>query len=162
MVHPPTMSNFWKRTIFWCDFIFHCLAHLFFDISSAIFSPIFCEKENSAYYITYVKEQYLLIFETAYCSNLFHVCCFFYFLFFLFFFPTSHYLRTPSPPLDFTKFEFWRQKSAKRSMGMDTNGFYGDTFDNGFGSFETVKRAHPQSKLLYRCESINFLFKLNL
>ena len=39
-------------------------------------------------------------------------------------------------------------------MGMDT--FYGDTFDNGFGSFETVKRAHPQSKPLYRCESKDF------
>ena len=39
-------------------------------------------------------------------------------------------------------------------MGMDT--FYGDTFDNGFGSFETVKRAHPQSKPLYRCESKAF------
>ena len=45
-------------------------------------------------------------------------------------------------------------------MGMDT--FYGDTFDNGFGSFETVKRAHPQSKPLYRCESINFLLKIEL
>lgn len=34
---------------------------------------------------------------------------------------------------------------------MDTNGFYGDTFNNGFGSFETVKRAgHGQSKPLYR------------
>ena len=43
-------------------------------------------------------------------------------------------------------------------MGMDT--FYGDTFDNGFGSFETVKRAHPQSKPLYRCESINFHLKI--
>ena len=50
------------------------------------------------------------------------------------------------------------KKSAKRSMGMDT--FYGDTFDNGFGSFETVKRAHPQSKPLYRCESINFHLKI--
>merc|ERR1712223_1343417 len=38
----------------------------------------------------------------------------------------------------------------QRSMGMDTNGFYGDTFDNGFGSFETVKRSHGQSKPLYR------------
>jgi hypothetical protein len=49
-------------------------------------------------------------------------------------------------------FSSWSSASptAKRNMGMDTNGFYGDTFDNGFGSFETVKRAHPQSKLLYR------------
>ena len=46
-------------------------------------------------------------------------------------------------------------------MGMDTNGFYGDTFDNGFGSFETVKRAHPQSKLLYRCESIKFHLEIS-
>ena len=110
------------------------------------------------FYKTYLyQEQYLLIFETAYCSNLFHVCCFFYFLFFFFpHFPLLTYTITTT--FDSTKFEFWRQKSAKRSMGMDT--FYGDTFDNGFGSFETVKRAHPQSKPLYRCESINFHLKI--
>ena len=45
-------------------------------------------------------------------------------------------------------------------MDMDTNGFYGDTFNNGFGSFETVKRAagHGQSKPLYRCESLTVFF----
>lgn len=32
----------------------------------------------------------------------------------------------------------------KRGMDMDTNGFYGDTFNGGFGNFETAKRAyHP-------------------
>ena len=47
-------------------------------------------------------------------------------------------------------------------MDMDTNGFYGDTFNNGFGSFETVKRAagHGQSKPLYRCESLIVFFRL--
>ena len=83
MVHPPTMSNFWNG-LFLMWLFFHCLAHLFF-IYRALFFTNFCEKENSAYYKTYLcQEQYLLIFETAYCSNLFHVCCFFYFLFFLF------------------------------------------------------------------------------
>ena len=157
MVHPPTMSNFWKRTIFWCDFIFHCLAHLFFDISSAIFSPIFCEKENSAYYITYVKSSTYWFLKQHTAQIYFMFAVFFYFLFFLFpHFPLLTYSITTT--FDSTKFEFWRQKSAKRSMGMDT--FYGDTFDNGFGSFETVKRAHPQSKPLYRCESINFHLKI--
>ena len=28
---------------------------------------------------------------------------------------------------------------------MDTNGFYGDTFDNGFGVFETTKRQYVPS-----------------
>jgi hypothetical protein len=30
--------------------------------------------------------------------------------------------------------------NPKRSMDMDTNGFYGDTFNSGFGGFETTKR----------------------
>ena len=45
-------------------------------------------------------------------------------------------------------------------MDMDTNGFYGDTFNNGFGSFETVKRASGQSKPLYRCERLSLHFYL--
>ena len=93
---PTNNVQFFKWTVFDVTF-FHCVAHLFF-IYRALFFTNFCEKENSAYYKTYLcQEQYLLIFETAYCSNLFHVCCFFYFLFF--FFHTSHFLRTPSPPL---------------------------------------------------------------
>jgi len=48
-------------------------------------------------------------------------------------------------------FSSWSSASPteirKRSMGMDTNGFYGDTFDSGFGSFETVKRG---PKTMYR------------
>ena len=43
-------------------------------------------------------------------------------------------------------------------MDMDTNGFYGDTFNNGFGSFETVKRG-PKS--MYRWEkSMQFPFSI--
>lgn len=30
----------------------------------------------------------------------------------------------------------------KRGMDMDTNGFYGDTFNSGFGTFETAKRRY--------------------
>jgi len=46
-------------------------------------------------------------------------------------------------------FSSWSSASptVKRGMDMDTNGFYGDTFNNGFGSFETVKRG-PKS--MYR------------
>ena len=33
-------------------------------------------------------------------------------------------------------------------MDMGTNGFYGDTFDSGFGSFETAKRRYiPTSSI---------------
>ena len=39
-------------------------------------------------------------------------------------------------------------------MDMDTNGFYGDTFNNGFGSFETVKRAPS----MYRWERLEMGF----
>ena len=31
--------------------------------------------------------------------------------------------------------------AEKRGMDMDTNGFYGDTFNSGFGTFETAKRG---------------------
>ena len=34
-------------------------------------------------------------------------------------------------------------------MDMGTNGFYGDTFDNGFGVFETTKRRIVPSGHFY-------------
>ncbi len=44
--------------------------------------------------------------------------------------------------------EVSNNKRGKRGMDMDTNGFYGDTFDSGFGGFETVKRSAADDQLV--------------
>ena len=46
-------------------------------------------------------------------------------------------------------------------MDMGTNGFYGDTFDNGFGVFETTKRrivpsGHLEEPFAQRLRFANF------
>ena len=40
------------------------------------------------------------------------------------------------------------EEKVDKRMDMGTNGFYGDTFDSGFGSFETAKRRYiPTSSI---------------
>ena len=52
-------------------------------------------------------------------------------------------------------------------MDMGTNGFYGDTFDNGFGVFETTKRrivpsGHLEEPFAQRLRFANFSISYSL
>ena len=52
-------------------------------------------------------------------------------------------------------------EKISKKMDMGTNGFYGDTFDNGFGVFETTKRrivpsGHLEEPFAQRLRFANF------
>ena len=70
-------------------------------------------------------------------------------IFFLPFFPTFFSMSCRLSAQILALVSISEEKVDKR-MDMGTNGFYGDTFDSGFGSFETAKRRYIPTSSIHK------------